>query len=127
MAFDGTDKNWCPAIPAQQQWAERMRKAQFGDGYEQRTLDGINSLRRRWQLRYEMKTSDIIAAMVAYLSAQKGNAFSFYDPSSATTYQVTCDEWQVDWQTAKFTVSGQRRELRGTLSVEFVQNYGVTA
>lgn len=127
MAFDGTDRDWCPALPAPMADGFRLRVAQFGDGYAQRTLDGINFQRRRWQLRFEMKTDDVIADMLAYLEAQRGNSFSYCDPSSGKYYQVNCDEWTVDWLRAKFAASGNRTELRGTLSAEFVQAFGVTA
>ncbi|WP_042778028.1 phage tail protein [Sinorhizobium fredii] len=127
MAFDGTDKDWCAAIPMNQSWDQRMRIAQFGDGYAQRTLDGINSMRRRWQPRFELKTEPVIRSMVAYLDGRKGNAFPFQDPATLVVYQVTCDEWQVDWLQVKFTPAGTRKELRGTLTAEFIQNYGVTA
>lgn len=127
MAFDGTDKDWCAALPAQSTTGRRLRTAQFGDGYAQRILDGINNTERRFALHFEMKTSTVINAMTAYLEAQRGNAFPFKDQATGVTYQVWCDDWTVDWQRARFGANGLRTELRGTLSVEFTLAYGVTA
>jgi phage-related protein len=127
MAFDGTDRDWCAALPAEATTSRRLRVAQFGDGYAQRILDGINNIQRTFTLRYEEKTDAVINAMTAYLEAQRGNAFPFKDQATGVTYQVWCDEWSVEWQRARFAASGQRSELRGSLSVEFVLAYGVTA
>jgi phage-related protein len=127
MAFDGTDRDWCAALPAEATTSRRLRVAQFGDGYAQRILDGINNIQRTFTLRYEEKTDTVIKAMTAYLEAQRGNAFPFKDQATDVTYQVWCDEWSVEWQRARFAADGQRSELRGSLSVEFVLAYGVTA
>lgn len=120
MAFDGTDDPaWCAAIPMQRQKEWRLRIAQFGDGYQQRTLDGINALNRKWQVTYEMKPSEIIADMEAYLEAAKGDWFPFRDPADGVIYRVTCDQWQTDWLLAR------DGNFYGTLSGEFVKFNGI--
>lgn len=124
MAFDGTDPAWCAALPLTREKAWRLRIAQFGDGYQQRTLDGINALNVRFQVRFELKPADVIAAMEGFLEAQKGEAFDFRDPSTGEVYQVTCDQWQVDWLEIKFA-SGAIQSLNGTLSAEFARWNGV--
>jgi phage-related protein len=127
MAFDGTDPCWIPDIPTvsrDEEW--RLRVAQFGDGYAQRTLDGINALNQKWQVTFAMRPSDIIIAMFTYLQQQKANAFTFKEPVGGGIYQVFCDQWHVDWIFRR-SVSGGTKEYYGTLSAEFVKANGITA
>ncbi len=43
---------WCPRIDAQADVKYRMRKAQFGDGYEQVSGDGLNNRSQEWSLNF---------------------------------------------------------------------------
>ena len=74
--FDGTTPCWIPDQPLGRDDAVRLRVAQFGDGYAQRTLDGINALTRTWSLVWENREAAIIEAMVNYLIGRKGNSLS---------------------------------------------------
>lgn len=126
MAFDGTDSCWIPDVPFTFDEEPRLRVAQFGDGYQQRALDGINWLNRKWVLTWTMREAGVVGAMIQYFRAQKGGAFPFLDPvGKTTTFQVFCDRWSVDWEL------NRRRNgtdnYYGTLSAEFVQANGVTA
>ena len=125
MAFDGSDPAWCVAVPMHAQTDWRLRIAQFGDGYEQRTLDGINALDRKWSVHFEMKPASVIQAMDAYLAAELATAFPFRDPATGVVHNVFCDSWQVDWVKAT-VVNGVTTQLLGTLSAEFRKAYGVT-
>ena len=123
--FDGSDPAWCPAIPMTRAKDWWLRVAQFGDGYQQRTLDGINALNRTWTVSFEMKPAAVIADMEAYLEASKGDWFPFKDPATGETFKVVCDEWQVDWLLAKTNASGRVETLHGSLSAEFVKFNGL--
>lgn len=125
MAFDGSDPAWCAAVPMGQEKAWRLRIAQFGDGYQQRMLDGINALDAKWIVAFELKPASVIADMEAYLEAAKGNPFAFRDPASGVTHRVVCDQWRVDWIVAK-VASGALVSLNGTLTAEFVRFNGVS-
>lgn len=124
--FDGSDSAWCPSLTMTRSKERRLVTAQFGDGYQQRTLDGINAINRKWAVKFEKKDSAIIADMETYLESVKGNAFPFQDPATGTIYNVFCDTWQVDWEVIRFDANGVRRSLNGTLSGEFTQAYGLT-
>jgi phage-related protein len=125
MAFDGTDPAWCLALPLTRTSTQRLKVAQFGDGYQQRMLDGINSLTRKWSVSAEMKPASVIAAMDDYLAGQRGRAFPFRDPASGKTFQVFCDEWEIEWRKTN-VVNGAVTALYGTLSAEFSKANGVT-
>lgn len=125
MAFDGTSGPcWEPDIPLQMDQEQRLQIASFGDGYEQRMLDGINSLMVRWQVTFENRPSDMVVEMVDYLVARQGRAFPFHDPVLDATYNVFCDEWSVTWPIKR--VRSGAREYYGTLSAEFRKANGVT-
>ena len=50
----------------------RVLSATFGDGYEQRIADGINTLMETYNLHFKTRTSTDIDDIVAFLDAQKG-------------------------------------------------------
>jgi phage-related protein len=123
--FDGSTKAWCPSITQARKNTWRLAIAQFGDGYAQRALDGINAMQRSWDVQFE-KESAVIADMNDYLEGLKAHAFPFQDPATGILYQVTCDEWQVDWQRINFDAAGNRKALYGVLTAQFVQAFGDT-
>lgn len=126
MAFDGNDPAWCLALPLGESPSWRLRKAQFGDGYQQRILDGINALDRSFDVRAEMKPASVLMAMDAYLTAEKASAIPFRNPATGVLYSVFCDQWQIDWTVTK-VVNGVRKNLYGTLSATFEKANGITA
>ena len=129
MAFDGTDPCWQPDVPISRPEKWRMDIAQYGDGYAQRILDGINALDRKWSLTWELREAAVVNAMVAYFEARKGNSFQFKEPGTNITYDVWADEWQVDWVLKRWNRANPAAPVPvyyGTLSAEFVRAYGVT-
>jgi phage-related protein len=129
MYFDGSDACWVPTIPyaLDQQW--RLRIAQFGDGYQQRILDGINALELSFNLSFDMRPHPIILDMDAYLSSMKGSAFPFFDPVSEKTFIVFCDKWTISWDMRRRSKTGDPiadpYDYYGTLTAEFVKANGV--
>lgn len=122
MAFDGTDPCWVPEVPVQREDSWRLRIAQFGDGYSQRTLDGINALDMTWSLQWENREQAVINAMVNYLVALKAHSFLYKDQQTGTTWSVFCDRWQVSWNLRR-----KGPLYYGTLSAEFIKANGLTA
>lgn len=115
---------WCPTPPARVENDWRQNIAKYGDGYEQRELDGLHALNRRWSVDYQTREQAEITAMEAYLVLKGGQAFPFKDPATGVVHQVVCDGWQVDWSMVRF-FSGGGRQVYGTLSAVFRLAYGV--
>lgn len=70
----------------------RVITTQFGDGYQQRLGDGINTNPRTWSLRFTRLTADI-DAIDSFLSTHKGTtAFDWVPPHGATGKWI-CSEW----------------------------------
>jgi len=118
--------DWCPTPPAEMTTEWRQNVAQFGDGYEQRELDGINALNRRWRVEYATRPQDVIQAMDAYLVAIGARAFPFREPATGQIFQVFCDGWTVEWNLVRF-YSGGGRLVFGSLSADFRKANGVGA
>lgn len=83
----------------------RVLTANFGDGYEQRIADGINSLNETYSLSFKTRPKEFIDDIVAFLDTRKNvSKFLFTIPDSnntttgekvvkvvATNYSVTYD------------------------------------
>lgn len=123
MSFDGSTLCWIPDVPitADAEW--RMKVAQFGDGYQQRMLDGINALERKWSLQWINRTQDDLLAMEDFLIAEGASSFQFRDPGSNVLYAVFCNEWSIEWSPAR-RVQGVR-VYYGTLSATFEKANGI--
>ena len=127
--FDGSTNCWIPDVPLTREDSVRVRVAQFGDGYQQRTLDGINAVNTKFSLQWVNRQSDVIEAMTAYWVAQKGESFNFYEQQTATMWRVVCDNWRVSWDIRRrhFTGFVPTPLYYGTVSAEFNRLYGVHA
>lgn len=126
MAFDGSDQCWVPDVPIGRKEKWRLDIAQFGDGYAQRVLDGINALDQQWSVSFELRPFAVINAMLNYLVTQKGNSFQFKEPATKVVYDVWCDEWQVDWVLRRKGPTPTDPVWYGTLTAEFVKANGIT-
>ncbi|GEL74607.1 phage tail protein [Myxococcus virescens] len=73
-----------PSWGAQLESQPRVRKAQFGDGYSQRSEDGARGLLQRWSLQFTARRKEEADAVDAFLRAHRGvAAFEFVAPDSA--------------------------------------------
>lgn len=102
-----------------------MNVAQYGDGYQQRSLDGINALDVTYSLSFDTRRQQDIDAMEAYLIAQKSKAFPFKHPVSGAIINVFCNEWEVNWELVQWDGRGVRT-VYGTLTADFIKANGVT-
>jgi phage-related protein len=91
--FDGTTPCWRPSNNWSIDVEPRLQSAQFGDGYMQRTLDGINPNKVTWNLNFNGRHDVVIRAMNQYLAGLNGFSFPFLTPSNNTIVQVFCDKW----------------------------------
>lgn len=87
--------NWTPDWGADEQNKARVRKVAFGDGYDLRMRDGINSVNSSWSVQFTCRVITEIHAIRSFLEAHGGvDYFLFPDPVDAgVTHKVVCDEW----------------------------------
>lgn len=71
----------------------RVRRAQFGDGYEQRSPDGLNSVRRSWSVTWSVISEYDRVALMGFFKQMAGvNSFEWIVPDSGEMVRVTCDD-----------------------------------
>ena len=60
----------------------RIRVAKFGDGYEQRIVDGINSIEESYTVNFSNRDKEVIDDIVGYLESLGSASFDFTIPDS---------------------------------------------
>jgi phage-related protein len=93
--FDGTTPCWRPSNNWSIDIEPRLQTAQFGDGYMQRTIDGINPYKATWNLNFNGRRDSVIIAMNGYLAGLKGFSFPFMSPANNIVVPVFCDKWSM--------------------------------
>lgn len=123
---DFSDGSWCPdtALESPRKW--RLRVAKFGDGYEQRSLAGINALGREWKVTWSIRPRGMLEDMDAYLTATGAHSFVWLEPGFGEQVTVFCDEWSINWQQSRPDAPWDKAAY-GALSATFREANGVTA
>lgn len=102
----GTDSNgeekpqfiWTPAYNSPVNFKPRTKTIVFGDGYEQRIRDGINSNLLTFNLRFEGKTLQEATAICHFLYARDGVESFLWTPPAPfnAVKRFKCEEWEPD-------------------------------
>lgn len=72
----------------------RVKRAKFGEGYEQRQGDGINSTAQQWDLSFEDVDDSIADAIIAFWRTHAGvDSFDWTPKWGTTAIRVTCSKW----------------------------------
>jgi phage-related protein len=75
----------------------RVRVAQFGDGYSQRTADGLNAQPQVWSVSWSPVTQANADTITDFLAARGGvQAFRWTPPGHTTQRVFICREWTVE-------------------------------
>jgi len=78
----------------------KVQTVSFGDGYEQRRPDGINTVRRKWSLKWSLLSRHQKDVLINFLIEMKGAyAFLWDVPDSDEAYRVVCKSmpsWSID-------------------------------
>ena len=85
----------------------RVLTAKFGDGYEQRVADGINTLVQEFSISFVTRPKAQIDDLVTFFEGLGGvSKFELVvdDTNSGGTevYKVVCSEWQQTWDYDNF-------------------------
>ncbi len=69
----------------------RVTRADFGDGYTQRSADGLNNTPRTLNLTWELNSASEIATIETFLRARGGaETFDYTPPSESVQLKWTC-------------------------------------
>ena len=84
-----------PVYGASKSSQPKTRKVQFGDGYEQRTLIGLNQNPKVWSLTFENISETDSDTIETFLDARAADSESFdwSPPDETDTYKWVCEEW----------------------------------
>lgn len=90
---------WSPSYAVPKKVSFRLRKGEFGDGYEQRSGVGINNIRRQWDLRFNAKSEAVALDIQDFLEARKDGKSFYWKPPflnrNEETILVTCEEFTI--------------------------------
>jgi phage-related protein len=83
-----------PTYGAQKTSQPKVRQVQFGDGYSQRLMVGLNQDPKVWSLTWEVSETDA-DTIETFLNARAadGASFDWTPPDEATAYKWTCYDW----------------------------------
>lgn len=108
--------SWVPSKSFSKTIRPRVITAQFGDGYSQRVVNGINSITREWSVNFNSKSINEINEIETFLSNRKGaEGFLWTPPGESTAYAVICPDWSRTYDT----------HISASLQVKFVQIFDV--
>jgi phage-related protein len=84
---------WTPDKNLAKTTTPRVVGVKFGDGFEQRTGDGINTINSDYALAFTLRTRAEIDAIDDFLEARGGaEAFDWTDPRGRAI-KVVCQSW----------------------------------
>ena len=86
---------WKPSWGAKLSVKPSVMSAKFGDGYEQRVADGINSQPRIWSLTFTSPVSEI-DAIEAFISLAGAVSSFDWTPPTGAAGKFVCDQWERD-------------------------------
>lgn len=84
--------SYTPSYSTELTKTPRILKAQFGDGYAQRSADGINNNPEKWKLVFENASLATIAAIKAFIDARNGVEQFDWTPPGGTSKKFVCEE-----------------------------------
>ena len=89
--FPDIDADYGAAKQAQ----PRVRSVEFGSGYSQRAVFGINQDPKVWTLSWNNRTATDANAIEDFLEARAGQeAFDWTPPDDTTSYKWICKAWR---------------------------------
>ena len=75
-------------------FAPSVLRNNYGDGYSQRTPDGLNTTLRKLSPRWENLTYDEASTMISFFVARRGvDPFYFQLPGAVTIRKWICTKW----------------------------------
>jgi|TARA_R100000482_G_scaffold3638_3_gene1326 phage-related protein len=84
-----------PDFGAAEKAQPKLRIAEFGSGYSQRTVFGINQDPKVWTLKWEYRNATDTNTIEDFLEARAGaESFDWSPPDETDTYKWICRDWE---------------------------------
>lgn len=84
---------YIPSYPAQAPREPRIRSARYGDGYEMRAEDGINSFAEVWELQFMGRDTTEGDGIDTFLKTHKGSIPFDWTTPRGVAAQFICRNW----------------------------------
>lgn len=91
-----TTFSYTPSYPAQAQRTPKTRNSVFGDGYEQRAEDGINSLKEIWTLQFLNREEAEAILIDTFFAERKGATYFEWTTPTGVAGKFICRTWTYD-------------------------------
>jgi phage-related protein len=104
IGFDyGGSSNAVPDKTMTRKSAPKVLKAVFGDGYEQRVVNGINNIHETYSVSFRGREKVFIDDVIDFLDTKAGvTKFPFIIPDTNSggeqTVQVVCDDYSTNFE-----------------------------
>lgn len=82
-----------PDAGASKEVKTRVKRARFGDGYEQVLPDGLNSVMETWSLNWTNRTRAQIDAIDSFLTTEKGATYFLWTTPQGVQKKFRCERW----------------------------------
>ncbi|WP_011581218.1 MULTISPECIES: phage tail protein [Chelativorans] len=90
----------------------RVRRAGFGDGYSQRTGDGLNAINRECSAVFSVLTSDEADALTSFFEERAGyKPFLWTLPGESVERKWIASEWQKTYADGAIDISAAFEEV----------------
>ena len=82
----------------------RVLTTSFGDGYEQRVKDGVNTKMDTFSITFNNRRAEDINRIAAFFDAKTGNNFTFTvtDHAGDTDIKVVCESYNISYIAENF-------------------------
>jgi len=71
----------------------RILRADFGDGYVQRTSDGINTQKDMWTLEWTLNATDATTLINFFIARDGYDSFDWTPIGESTSKKFICPQW----------------------------------
>lgn len=103
---------WSPTYNTAVSNKPRVKTTKFGDGYQQRIADGINSSPRSYSNTFQKKRTEM-DTIEAYLKLQNGVSSFDWTPPYATAGKWICPSWSRVYKDGYDTLTATFEEVYG--------------
>lgn len=94
----------------------RVVTSQFGDGYSQRIVNGINNIAKEWSVSFNSRDLQTISQIENFFEARRGvEGFRWIPPGDTTIYSVLCTEWSKTYDS----------HISASITAKFIQIFDV--
>jgi phage-related protein len=110
-----------PSIGFKRNVKTRVDTAQFGDGYAQRTVSGLNPKNNEYSVVFQNQDLDTATAIINFLETagtgdQSNGGVSYFwwtPPDETTAIKIICQEWDIEYSSP----------ISRTISAKFIRVY----